>query len=131
MLALRRWTVLAFIGMTTTWGCGGGSRTLDLGSVAPAPGAITLTVRNDNFQDVNVYAIQDGGFSDHVGMVTGLGTAAFTLSPDLYATGTVRLVATPIGARGVARSGPLLVTPGNTIDFEIAADMRFSTASVR
>jgi hypothetical protein len=93
-------------------------------------GAVMLVVRNDNFSDVDVYAIADG-LATRVGTVTGNTTARFALSPTMVAASDLRIVATPIGGNGRASSGPLLVSPGQTIQFNIAPALRQSSAVVR
>jgi hypothetical protein len=93
-------------------------------------GSVTLVVRNDNFADVDVYAIADG-LATRVGTVTGNSTARFALSPTVVAASDLRIVATPIGGNGRASSGPLLVSPGQTIQFNIAPALRQSNAIVR
>jgi hypothetical protein len=92
--------------------------------------AVGLVVRNDNFADVDVYAIADG-LPTRIGTVTGNSTARFDLSNSVYRATDLRIVATPIGGNGRASSGQLQVGPGQTIMFTIAPVLRQSTASVR
>lgn len=97
---------------------------------SPAANAVSLVVRNDNFHDVDVFAIADGQRT-RLGMVTGNKTARFRLDPALFPTGQVQIVATPVGAKGVASSGPVNVTPGQTVQFTIAPRLEQSTVQVR
>jgi hypothetical protein len=92
--------------------------------------AVGLVVRNDNFADVDVYAIADG-LPTRIGTVTGNSTARFDLSSSLYHATDLHIVGTPIGGNGRASSGPLQVGPGQTIMFTIAPVLRQSSASVR
>jgi hypothetical protein len=90
----------------------------------------TLVVRNDNFADVDVYVVS-AGLPTRVGTVTGNSTARFALSPSIIGPGDLRVIATPIGGNGRAYSGPLIVSPGQTIEFTIGPVLRQSNAIVR
>lgn len=98
------------------------------GEVAPAS-AVGLHVRNNNFLDMDVYAVS-AGLATRLGTVTGNSSRNFVVSPTL-ATPDLRIVATPIGGNGRASSGQLLVSPGQTIEFTIGANMLNSTAFIR
>src|SRR5205823_14334357 len=69
------------------------------GDLSPAT-SIGLTVTNQNFLDMDVYAVTDG-LATRVGTVTGNNTRNFTLNASL-ATRDLRIVATPIGGNGRA-----------------------------
>jgi hypothetical protein len=89
-----------------------------------------LIVDNQNFYDVDVYAVSSG-LPTRIGTVTGgNSTARFALSPTIINSSDFRLVATPIGGNGRASSGPLLVSPGRTIRFTIAPSLAQSHAEV-
>jgi hypothetical protein len=92
---------------------------------------VTIEVKNDNFADVNVYAIVEGGVARRLGTVTGNTAGKFSLRASEIPTGTVRLVADAIGGAGRASSGPLLVNGGGTIVFTIAPALAQSSATVR
>lgn len=90
---------------------------------------VMLVVRNDNFADVDVYAISSG-LATRVGMVTGHSSSRFALRSSLIAT-DFRIVATPIGGNGRASSGLLQVSGGQTVNFTVGSVLSQSTASVR
>jgi len=113
---------LASTGIT---GCRSGGA-YDVGKV---PDAVGLVVRNDNFYDVDVYAIADL-LATRIGQVNGNSTQRFELSPSIAAAGDLRIVATPIGGNGSASSGPLFVSRGQTIFFTVASQLRQSSATV-
>lgn len=94
------------------------------------PGNVTLTVRNNNFNDVDVYAVSSG-LATRIGTVTGNSSASFRLNPTLVSATDFRIVATPIGGNGRATTGPISVTPGQTIEFTIGPVLSQSTVSVR
>ena len=98
------------------------------GDLAPAS-SIGLTVENQNFLDMDVYAVSDG-LATRVGMVTGNSKRTFSLHPSM-ATRDLRIVATPIGGNGRASSGNVLVAPGQTIEFRIAPLLRSSSVIIR
>lgn len=110
--------------------CGG--RTAVDESAQPAPDApVTVAVHNNAFHDVDIYAIGPSGTVDWVGMVTGNSSATLTLRSLAYTTGPLRLIARPIGGRGVARTDRLLVHPGAMVEFTVQNNLGLSTAVVR
>lgn len=98
------------------------------GEVVPA-NAVGLTVRNDNYLDMDVYAVTNG-VATRVGTVSGSTTRSFVLDPGVASQG-VRIVASPIGGNGRASSGSLAVGPGQTIEFHIGAILANSSAFIR
>jgi hypothetical protein len=98
------------------------------GEVAPA-GAIGLHVRNNNFLDMDVYAVS-AGLATRLGTVTGNSSRNFVLDPSV-ATPDLRIVAAPIGGNGRASTGQVLAAPGQTIDFTIGSVLRNSTVFIR
>jgi len=114
---------------STVFGVGACSRTNEAaGEVAPAS-AIGLHVKNENFLDMDVYAVSDG-LATRLGTVTGNGSRDFMLDASLAAQ-DLRIVATPIGGNGRASTGLIAVTPGQTIDFTIGSSLRNSTVFIR
>jgi hypothetical protein len=98
------------------------------GDLAPAT-SIGLKVTNQNYWDMDVYAVSDG-LATRIGTVNGNNSRTFTLHSSL-ASRDLRIVATPIGGNGRASTGNVLVSPGQIIDFTIGSTMRNSTVSVR
>ncbi|HEY2027244.1 MAG TPA: hypothetical protein VGG78_09550 [Gemmatimonadaceae bacterium] len=94
------------------------------------PGNITLVVRNNNFNDVDVYAVSSG-LATRIGTVTGNSSATFTLNPSLVSPTDFRVVATPIGGNGRASTGPINVAQGQTIEFTIGPVLSQSNVSIR
>jgi hypothetical protein len=117
---------LAAIGCGRTSGLTGGASAL-----VPAVRGATVVVQNDNFADVDVFVARDAEVLTRLGMVNGESTAKFAVDPSLFPTGTLALVARPIGGSGAARSGPLVVDAGQTVTFTISPDLRASMATVR
>ena len=102
---------------------------------ASAPAArgstVRLVVDNDNTSSFDVFLISNDGWRTRMGTVDPLGTARYTVPPDLLAGGTVRVLATSLGGFGAARSDRLMVAGGDTITFIIEPDLRASYATVR
>jgi hypothetical protein len=80
---------------------------------------------------VDVFVLRDGDVSTRLGTVAGESAEKFAIDPSLFPNGSLRLVATPIGSTGVARSGPLLIDAGQTITFTVEPDLAASMATVR
>ncbi|MEO8335785.1 MAG: hypothetical protein ABI664_12485 [bacterium] len=90
-----------------------------------------LVVENQNFYDVDIYALSSG-LPTRIGTVSGSsGTGRFALNATIISSTDFRLVAAPIGGNGRASSGPLLVGPGQTIKFTITPSLSHSHAEVQ
>ncbi len=99
------------------------------GDVVPMEG-LALHVANDNFLDMDVYAVSDG-VATRVGTVTGNGARDFRIRGSLAINGDLRIVATPIGGAGRASTGSLSVAAGQTIDFRIGSTLANSSVFIR
>ena len=92
---------------------------------------VMLIVENQNFADVDVYALSSG-LPTRIGTVSGGNTTArFALSPTVTNATDFRLVATPIGGNGRASSGVLVASPGRTIKFTISPNLATSHAEIQ
>lgn len=98
------------------------------GTLVPA-NVVSLHVQNNNFLDVDVYAVSQG-VPTRLGTVTGNSTRNFIIDGSLV-TQDFRVIATPIGARGQASTGAIIVSPGQTIEFTVGSTLRNSTVSIR
>lgn len=101
----------------------------DAGEVVPITAPVSLFVENNNFADVNVYAVRDG-VSRRIGVVTGNGSATFRLDHSYFPTNEIVLIAVPIGGFGRAFSGALSVYAGDQIHFYITPVLNQSSAVV-
>jgi hypothetical protein len=129
MRRLRLWMGILSIGTTlpTAGACAHSGQAS--GDVAPAT-AIGLRVRNDNFLDMDVYAIS-AGLATRVGTVTGNSRRNFVLDASLADGQDFRIVATPIGGNGRATTGNIAVSPGQLIDFTIGSTLRNSSVIIK
>ena len=115
--------------LVTFTGCGSQSSQAS-GELSPELSAVTLNVRNDNFQDMDLYAVHNGA-STRIGTAIGNSSGVFKLNRGLFPTNDIAIVAVPIGGFGRASSGTLSVSGGEQIDFNIMPVLSQSNASVR
>jgi len=99
------------------------------GDVAPST-AIGLRVKNDNFLDMDVYAVA-AGLATRLGTVTGNSRRNFVLDASMADGQDFRIVATPIGGNGRATTGNIAVSPGQLIDFTIGSTLRNSSVIIK
>jgi hypothetical protein len=96
----------------------------------PRPDPILVHVKNENFLDMNI-AVVISGVSRRLGQVPGNSSGDFKVDFMLTVGQTITITGTPIGGRGIATSGPLSVSEGQMVEFEIGSTLRQSTATVR
>lgn len=124
----KLYTILTVIALGT--GVAGCGRNAGLETIQPVAGAVAVHVVNNNFNDVDVYAVSQG-VAHRLGTVTGESSSDFVMDPSYFPTGQLRLVAAPIGGNGRGSSGLLSVMAGQTIEFDVAPRLRDSMAIVR
>ena len=95
----------------------------------PEPG-VSLTVTNNNWLDVNVYAIR-GSTRVRIGHVTGNGIAQLRIPRHLVVAGQVRLMADPIGSNDRYISEPISLDPDQRLQLNVAPAMSMSSYAVR
>lgn len=97
----------------------------------PLPKAepIAVHVKNENFLDMNVFAVV-GGVRRRLGTVSGNGAGDFSIDWDVTIGQSISLLAVPIGGRGSASTGSLSIGLGQMIDFVVAPVLTQSTVSV-
>jgi hypothetical protein len=96
----------------------------------PPPEPISVSVRNENFLDVNVSLIS-GGVSRRLGQVSGNSSGDFKVNASIANGQSVSVTAVPIGQSTRYTSPGLQVRPGQKIEVRIAASLRQSTTVVR
>ena len=122
--------LIGLLAMTATLSAASAcSRSYQAGGELAPQSAITLHVQNDNFLDMDVYAVSEG-LPTRLGTVTGTSSRNFVVDPSL-ATQDFRIIATPIGGSGRASTGAVLVSPGQTIDFRIGSILSNSSVMIR
>lgn len=87
----------------------------------PAPEVVrtTLTVRNDNYLDHNIYLIV-GTDRIRIGTARGLTTTRFTIPRQyLFGVSVLQFLADPIGGRANSISERISVSPGDEVELVI------------
>lgn len=127
---LTRRVTLALALCTLASSCVFGHRRGDTTSTASQRGDALVVVRNHHFNDMDVYAIV-GGERVRLGNVTGETTRTLKLPAWSMSSGSVTLIADPIGGTGVATSGSIPVAGGSVVTFTIEQNLALSAATVR
>lgn len=101
------------------------------GAMAPGGPATVVEVFNNNWLDINVYAVRSGT-RIRLGMVRSMETVSFKLPESALATaGTIRLLADPIGSRRSHLTDGILVQRGDRIRWSLENSLALSHYSVR
>ena len=91
---------------------------------------IKIAVVNRNWLDVRVYAVSST-FTVRLGTVSGLTETTFTLPRALRSSASdLQIAIRPIGQRGVHYSQPILVSPGDIIEYRVENSLGLSNAVV-
>ena len=124
-------SVAALVAALSLAGCTSMERSGNAGGdVGAASDAVSVLVTNNNYSDVNVYAVR-GGERIRLGTVTGNSSATFAMDRSIYGVNDVSLIGVPIGGFGSARSGRLSLSPGDSVEFRIMPVIDQSTVFVR
>lgn len=91
--------------------------------------SIELTVKNDNWLDVHVFAIR-GGSRFRLGEVGGNTTARLRIPTSLIVSGMVQLMVDPIGMDDTYLTDAMLVASDQRVQLMVAPRMRMSTYAV-
>ena len=106
--------------------CASGAKRASTGLEA-AP--VLLTVTNQNWLDVDVFAIR-GTARYRLGAVGGNSSATLRIPANLVAHGDLRLMADPVGSNDVYVSDVIPVAPDQSLQLTVAPRMRMSTYAV-
>lgn len=91
---------------------------------------VVVQVVNQNFNDVDVYAIS-GTRTTRLGTVFGNSTETFPVERwRVDGTGDLRLLADPIGSSYAYLSDQVIASPGDTVQLQVSADLGMSTVTV-
>src|SRR5574341_346548 len=132
MTAMTRVSRPAFLATTflaaAVTGCAPAAR--PAGETAVDPG-IVLVVRNDNWLQVDVYLLRATA-RHRLGSVSSMSTQVFRIPRALYAaSGTVQLLADPIGTNQTFRTEPIPVGQTRQIELTVAEYLPFSRLMLR
>jgi hypothetical protein len=110
--------------------CGHGTaeRTID---GMPAPNdAVTVSVQNNNWQDVDVYAVRSGQ-RIRLGNVTAARSGVFTLPRAVALAPDLRIQVHPLAAPRDYVSSKLSVNPGDIVEVVVGNSLPHTTVIVR
>jgi hypothetical protein len=125
-LLIGLFSVVSAGAMLTTTACA--HNQYEAGEVVPS-NAVVIHVKNDNFLDMDVYAVSSG-LATRLGSVTGSSARDFVVDASM-AYSDFRVVATPIGGNGRASTGTINVSAGQTVDFTVGSILKNSTVYIR
>lgn len=126
---LNRLAASAAVAFTLT-ACAGG-KSAQNGPLPPDGKTSSVEVRNNNWADMTVY-LERNGTKQRLGTVTSMAKRRFKI-PGSFLTnsGSVRLMADPIGSAERHVSSPVQVWPGQTVAFTIENHLAISSVLVR
>ena len=114
--------------LTATLACGG--KRAPEPSAVEAEGDALLTVRNDHWLDITIYAIR-GGSRYRLGMVPGLKTETLHLKNSVLAgSGTLRFLLEPIGSTRTHLTESIPIGANASIELNIRSPLNLTTFTV-
>ena len=109
-------------------GHGAAERTVD---GVPAPNdAVTVSVQNNNWQDVDVYAVR-AGQRFRLGSVTAARSGVFVLPRGVALAPDLRIQVHPLAATRDYISSKLSVNPGDIVEIVVNNSLQHTTVIVR
>lgn len=100
------------------------------GGLTPSNAETLVQVDNNNWADMNIYVVRSG-MRMRLGTVVSMNSATFVVpEPMVSASGEVRLLADPIGGAPQFMTQPVLVSPGQQIEFTLENNLNLSSLSV-
>lgn len=129
---LRKLSVLAAAVLTVSAATAcAGNRTATDGTLPSGAVDTPVQVSNNNWADMTVY-VESNGARSRLGTVTSMANRVFQIPRALLSSsGTIRLVADPIGPNQTFVTRPLQVWAGQRVQFSIENHLAISSASVR
>lgn len=122
-------TLLATLAVATAPACARHSRAGNRAApVSQEP--VSLEVQNNHWLDVVLYVVHDGQRT-RLGTATAARTTTFRLPSKLLGQlGEIRLIADPVGERGVLSSEAVVVKPGTRVVWTLESDLTRSSLAV-
>jgi hypothetical protein len=117
---------LALLSSACAHGIGGAS---DTGHLLEPGGAVHVNVSNQSGGPMEVYAVGSGSWY-RIGTVHPGLDGRFTVRPTMVVNGALELVARSTSGLQVS-SGPVLLGPGDEVDFALGTQASLSSATVR
>ena len=123
---LRQWTAMALAALAFDVAA---CATTHGSSTVPQPEKTALTVRNNNWLDVDVFVVR-GTSRSRVGSVTGMSTGTFRVPSDFSPDGVLQLMVDPVGSNGSYVTDKIAVNSGQRVELVVASVLRMSSFAV-
>jgi hypothetical protein len=138
LLAIRSGRAIHLAGVTTLtlstlllWACASSQLEAHGPSDAPVPGGALVTVENQHVQDMRIYLVR-GSVPIALGSVGTMEQRTFAVPTVVLGhSGTIRLMADPLGSRATFTSDYIPATPGDHVRWTLAPRLGLSHFSVR
>ncbi len=125
----RLFLVLLAVLIAAACATGSGKRTARQAEVEREP--VTVFVRNYNWATMHVYVV-GAGQQVSMGQLSSMDTVTYVVPTTVVATDrSIQLIADPIGSFRAYISQPVLVSPGDRVEFTINSMLSQSVISVR
>jgi len=121
-----QWTVAALAALTIDVAA---CATKNASSAQPQPERTAVTVKNDNWLDVTVFAVR-GGARTRLGFVTGMSRGTFPVPSDFVADGVLQLMVDPVGSSATYVTDRIVVNSGQRVELTVATVLRMSSFAV-
>jgi hypothetical protein len=124
------WSLITGLVLTSSACAYGTGTASDTWRAEEPAGAVQLNVTNLYNGPMEIYAI-GSGTSYRIGLVNPGLTGSFVVRPVMIVNGPVEFLARAGNGIALARSGPMLLAPGNVVDFKLDTTPWNSVATVR
>ena len=103
----------------------------DAGSSRFADDPVTVRVENQNWNTVHVYVVAGGQFQS-LGQISSQSSASYEVSATLLGgRKEIRLMADPVGSRESFLTDPILIEPGDLVEWTLTQPLVHSGIMVR
>lgn len=101
------------------------------GQGAEGDTGVTLLVKNYNWSTIHIY-VMGSGQTTSLGQLTSMNTDTFAVPRSVLASSnSIRLIADPIGSTSAYISEPVLVAPGDRVEWTIQSQLAQSSIMIR
>ena len=121
-----RWAAVLVVGATMA--CAR-NRTSDELALSGGEGVPTVTVRNDNWLDVNVYVVH-GPSRFRIGTVSTSTSRTFRLPREGGGASPLQILADPIGENRQYITDPVVLTPGQWLEVKVGSPLSLSSFAI-
>jgi hypothetical protein len=110
--------------------CGHGAAERTINGMPAPSDAVTVSVQNNNWQDVDVYAVRDGQ-RVRLGHVTATRSGVFVLPRGVALAPDLRIQVHPLAATRDFISSKLTVNPGDIVEIVVGNSLPHTAVIVR